>query len=123
MERLVVVIVEPTYLHNEVAGRFAARIRPLGLTAYGDSKDAASDRLKSMFASAVETRRARGTLEKWLDGSELEWHWEDECDADMPIEYVGTGRRQSVTREAAKNASRRGKTNRWLPEFPMRVAA
>lgn len=122
MERLVVVIVEPTYLHNEATGKFAARIEPLGLTAYGNSKDAASARLRRMFASAVETRRARGTLEKWLDRSGLEWHWEDKYNADMPVEYVGNARRQPVTYEAETNTSQ-SMSSPWLPENLMRVAA
>lgn len=124
MDRLVVVVVEPTYLRNEETGRFAARIEQLGLTAYASSRDEASDKIRRMFASAVKVRRARGTLVGWLDRSELEWRWIDEYDGDMPIEYADAsdGQRQSF-RMGRETKSRQSTSNRWLPNDLMSVAA
>ena len=85
-QRKVVVIVSPDYLHDRETGTFAARITPLGLTAYGMSQEEASSKVKKMFASAVETRRMRGSLTRWLDNSGLDWYWLDEYEEDVPVE-------------------------------------
>ena len=87
--REVVVIVSPEYLSNKDARTFAARIRPLGLTAYGSSREEASAKVKRMFASAVETRRRRGTLTRWLNKSNVEWRWLDEYRGNVRIERAG----------------------------------
>ena len=84
-----VVIVSPEYLSNKDAGTFAARIRPLGLTAYGSGQEEASAKVKRMFASAVETRRRRGTLTRWLNKSNVEWHWLEEYRGNVRIERAG----------------------------------
>jgi hypothetical protein len=93
--RKVVVMVSPLYLHNKEIDRFAARIKPLGLTAYGDSQDEASRKVKRMFAFAVEAHRSKGDLEEWLSKSGLEWHWLNEYEGDAPVEDAWvTGERQ-----------------------------
>ena len=58
-QRKVIVIVSHDYLHDRETGTFAARITPLGLTAYGMSQEEASTKVKKMFVSAVETRDKR----------------------------------------------------------------
>ena len=85
-QRKVVVIVSHDYLHDRETGTFAARITPLGLTAYGMSQEEASTKVKKMFVSAVETRRTRGSLTRWLDNSGLDWYWFDEYEGDVPVE-------------------------------------
>ena len=87
-ERKVVVMVVPTHLHDEESGRFAARIKPLGLTAYGNSRDESLRKVRRMFASAVSAHREKGDLEGWLDGSGLEWSWLDEYAGEAPVEYA-----------------------------------
>jgi hypothetical protein len=85
-QRKVVVILSAEYEHERESGTYAARFRPLGLTAYGRSQEEAFRAVKKVFASAVETRRARGTLTSWLDRSGLDWHWYDEYEGDAPVE-------------------------------------
>ena len=86
--RKVVVIVTPEFLHNEDLNLFAARIRPLGLTGYGENRDAASVKIKRLFASWVKGCRILGNLEERLNTSGLEWHWLDEYVGDKPVEMV-----------------------------------
>ena len=86
--RKVVVIVTPEFFHNEDLNLFAARIRPLGLTGYGENTDVASAKVKRMFASWVRGRRLVGDLEVRLNASGLEWHWFDEYDGDLPVEMI-----------------------------------
>ena len=87
-ERKVVVIVSPVFLYSKELDTFAARVKPLGITAYGDTEDAASRRVKTMFADAVQAHRMRGDLADWLDKSGLEWSWLDEYDGDAPVEHA-----------------------------------
>ena len=126
-QRKVVVIVSVEYLHSRETSTFAARIGPLGLTAYGSSQEEASGRVKRMFASAVETRRERRTLTSWLDRSELDWHWLDEYEGDVPIEDArlpgskvpveGVRRRYVSDSEASQNPAV------WQPYGELGVAA
>ena len=96
-ERKVVVMVSPLGLHSKETDRFAARIKPLGLTAYGDSQDEASRKVKMMFVSAVAAHRLKGDLEDWLGVSGLEWHWFDEYQGSTPVEEAWvTGKRQPM---------------------------
>ena len=94
-DRKVVVMVTPEFLHDEDRNLFAARIRPLGLTGYGESLDAASVKIKRMFAAWVKGHRIIGDLEEWLDKSGLEWHWLDEYAGNMPVEMVESAKPQS----------------------------
>ena len=94
-DRKVVVMVTPEFLHNEDMNLFAARIRPLGLTGYGESREAASVKIKRMFAAWVKGNRIVGTLEERLDASGLEWHWLDEYNGDKPVEMVQSAKPQS----------------------------
>ena len=92
--RKVVVMVTPEFLHNEDLNLFAARIRPLGLTGYGEGRDAASVKIKRMFAAWVKGRRLLGDLEERLNASGLEWHWLDEYDGDKPVEMLQSAKPQ-----------------------------
>ena len=87
-EGKVVVNIAPEYLHNEEEGIHAARIRPLGITAYGRSEEDAAEKIKRMFAAAVNAHRANGTLEAWLNQSGLEWNWFDKYEGGTPVEDV-----------------------------------
>lgn len=117
--RKVVVVVSPDFLHNEATDAYAARIRPLGLTAYGYTVDAASANVKRMFASMVNAHRARGDVEEWLNASGLEWHWLDEYSGDIKVEEVHATpqRRQAVAPSASPSSSK------WEKTFPIGVAA
>ena len=99
-ERKVVVMVSPTYLHDKESGRFAARIKPLGLTAYGDSRDEALRKVRRMFASAVSAHRLKGDLKEWLDRSGLEWSWLDEYAGDAPVEFADAPERDRAPQSA-----------------------
>lgn len=87
-EGKVVVNIAPEYLHNEEEGIHAARIRPLGITAYGRSEEDTAEKIKRMFAAAVNAHRANGTLEAWLNQSGLEWNWFDRYEGDKHVEDV-----------------------------------
>lgn len=87
-EGKVVVNITPEYLHNEEEGIHAARIQPLGITAYGRSEEDAAEKIKRMFAAAVNAHRANGALEEWLNQSGLEWNWFDKYEGDTPVEDV-----------------------------------
>lgn len=117
--RKVVVVVAPDFLHNEATGAYAARVRPLGLTAYGDTLDAAAAKVKRMFASMVNAHRAKGDVEEWLDSSGLEWHWLDEYSGDIKVEevHVTPQRRRSAVPSVSSSS-----TN-WEKTFPIGMAA
>ena len=99
-ERKVVVIVSPVFLYSKELDTFAARVKPLGITAYGDTEDAASRRVKTMFADAVQAHRMRGDLPEWLDKSGLKWSWFDEYDGDAPVEHA----RGAVAKKSPKSS-------------------
>ena len=74
----VVVLVSPKMLTHQPTGTHAARLVPLGLTAYGKTQDEALLKVKRMFQSAVGAHREQGTLEAWLNRSGLIWYWGEE---------------------------------------------
>src|SRR5690349_9859545 len=82
----VVVLVQPLILKNAVTGVYAARITPLGLTAYGATADDAIQAVKEMFAGAVQSRRKLGKLAFWLEHSGVKWFWETDYDQDIALE-------------------------------------
>ena len=69
----------------------AARLRKLGLTAYGSTEAEAVLACKKLFNKFVHTYRARGEIEKRLDQVGVEWHWADEYPEDAPA-YEDTNR-------------------------------
>ena len=78
-ETVVVVLVPMEHKqHAEQKEIFAARIRALGLTAYGNSQDSATKSLREMFATFADFHRKAGTLEERLNKSKLEWWYESE---------------------------------------------
>ena len=95
-DRKVVVIVSPVFLYSKELDTFAAHVKSLGITGYGDTEDAASRRVKTMFADAVQAHRMRGDLAEWLDKSGLKWSWFDEYDGDNPVEHA----RGAVTKQS-----------------------
>ena len=66
----------------------AARIRGLGITAYGDSKEGALARMEKMFRSFVNWHREHGDLEEVLNRSGLEWAWEENYAGAVPVKDV-----------------------------------
>ena len=72
-EQKVVVHLTIAVEHNISAQRYAARVRQLGLTAYGPREEDAMRHCKRMFAVFVEAHRKAGTLESVLDKSGLQW--------------------------------------------------
>lgn len=90
-ERVVVVapLVCKHNLHRKV---FVSQIPALGLTAYGDNTDEATQKLKRMFAAFVEAHRKYETLSEQLTKSGLRWYWESEYKGPglKPAEVVST---------------------------------
>jgi hypothetical protein len=84
-EGRVVVSVHPRLYQHKTLGTWAARIPELGLTAYGDSQEHASAKLRRMFAAAVKARRARSLLSDWLSRSGLEWYWAVDYSGAVPV--------------------------------------
>ena len=106
--RKVVVIINPDLLYNYHSDAYAARIRPLGLTAYGYSLQSAAFKVKRMLVSMVNAHRARGDVEEWLNSSGVEWSWLDEYDGAVRVEGVDA----AVKRPAD-----------WAKLFPVGVSA
>ena len=85
-EEMVVVYLPMRYLVNNKKDLYATRIRELGLTAYGSTKDEAAQKIKRMFAAYVAVHRKRGILQEKLDKSKLRWSWLKDWEGD--VEFV-----------------------------------
>jgi hypothetical protein len=71
------------YYTNKKKDRFAARIRELGLSAYGPTHEEAKSKVKQMFAVYVAAHRKEGTLQKRLERSGLTWWWIKDYEGDV----------------------------------------
>lgn len=89
-EEAVVVVVRPKTLYHSGKDMYATRIRELGLTAYGDTCEESSQKVRQMFAALVKAHRKRGTLEERLERSGLDWCWSSEYDGELPVEWVSS---------------------------------
>lgn len=88
-ERVVVVgLVECK--NNADKTMFVARVRPLGLTAYGTNLEEAKLKLKKMFSDYVALHRKHGTLVQRLNESKLTWCYESKYNGDQPAEFVNS---------------------------------
>jgi hypothetical protein len=76
---------------------FVTRIRALGLTAYGNNWDESRTKLKQMFATWVGLHRKRGTLEKALNRTKVEWWYESAYDGAEPYDVVTAGGKIEAT--------------------------
>jgi len=57
---------------------FAARLKELGLTAYGQTPAEAKSKVKRQFRALIAEYRKRGILQRRLDGVGVEWGWRGE---------------------------------------------
>ncbi len=57
---------------------FAARLRELGLTAYGHDTSEAKSNVKRLFNKLINEYRKLGLLEERLNGIGVEWFWRDQ---------------------------------------------
>ena len=90
-EGKVVVELRLTIEQHSQTGAYAARIRPLGLTAYGPDEETAVRNCKRLFARFIESYRRDGMLKRILDNAGLEWHWASDHAPELPTyEDVGT---------------------------------
>ena len=64
---------------------FVARIRALGLTAYGDNREHAMLQLRKLFSTYVDLHRKAGTLVERLNKSSIKWCYENEYDGSEPV--------------------------------------
>ncbi len=87
-EEVVVVVAPLECKQTKDDKMFVARIRALGLTAYGDSLEEAKNKLKKMFATYTNLHCNAGTLEECLEKSKLQWWYESEYDGDRPAEMI-----------------------------------
>ena len=96
-EGKVVVDVLLTIEQHRETETYAARIRPLGLTAYGCDKPTAILNCKQLFAQFIDSYRRKGMLEQVLDNSGLEWHWvKDHTTSQPDYEDVGASLSESI---------------------------
>ena len=84
----VVVMVAAQMFHNFETGTSSARVKPMGVTAYGDTQDEAYHKVKRMVASVVRAHRTCGDLGKWLDTSGVKWWWESDYEGPLPVEDI-----------------------------------
>ncbi len=96
---------------------FVARIRALGLTAYGDSRENAMLRLRKLFSTYVDLHRKEGTLVERLEKSKLTWCYEGEYDGNEPVLMLATdGEERLIQPKKSK------KGGYWQSESRMVVA-
>ena len=70
----IVVVATVEYRQFPKDGLHAARFRPLGLTAYGQSREDARHNFLTLFRTFVEDTRELGQLETQLDRAGVTWH-------------------------------------------------
>jgi len=76
--------------HNLETGTNSARVRLMGVTAYGDTQDEAYHKVKRMVASVVRAHRSCGDLEKWLDTIQVKWWRESDYEGPLPVEDISS---------------------------------
>ncbi len=83
----------------------AARLKDIGLTAYGKSDAEAEDKVKRQFARLVSEYRQLGLLEQRLNEVGVTWCWRNEYkDASLPVQ----------------NVARMGGIRRWISRSVLR---
>ena len=87
-ERMVVTVLEIVRLKYATTGLYASRIIPLGLTAYGSTREDADHGVKQMYRSFIKFYRGRGGLAEALNDREVTWKWADEYEGPLTVEYV-----------------------------------
>ena len=65
-------------LHPDGKKVYAARIRKLGLTAYGDSEEHALERVTEVFHFAMKAYREHDIVEERLNKSLIDWEWQSD---------------------------------------------
>ena len=81
------------YRHGE-DDLFAARLRSLGLTAYGNTPEDATNAIKKTFKVFVSEYRKRDLLIQRLQEAGVKWYWTDEYlspNPDITVEFGGRG--------------------------------
>lgn len=64
----ITILEERTIFYHEPMSCWVARIRGIGLTVYGDTREEAAEKIERMLESALRYRRREGLLEEWLKG-------------------------------------------------------
>ena len=77
-DRQVVINTKCTIQRHRQDNVFSARLRQLGLTAYGDTEEEAVDDCKKLLSRFVNAYQGNGKLEEVLNRSGVEWHWRDQ---------------------------------------------
>ena len=84
-ERRVVVFAHLEHKNTKDNKIFVARIRALGLTAYGDSREKAMHQLRKLFSTYVDLHRKEGTLVQRLYETNVRWCYEEDYDGNEPV--------------------------------------
>ena len=70
----IVVFAEPVVKHHPKEwDRWEVELPELGLVAYEETKQAATDKLIKLFRSFVQVHRSKCTLEQWLTKAGVTW--------------------------------------------------
>ena len=86
--RVVVNLTCRLYFHAD-RQYFSAHCPELGMTAFGETADAAVERFKLHFNEAIDAYRKQGALERVLRNSGVPWRWEWDAPADLAFEDTG----------------------------------
>lgn len=91
VEGEVVVLEKARFYTLDRAGTrtYAARVLPLGVTAYGPTREKAFKKAQRMVAGLVAVHRSQGNLEDWLHTSGANWCWAKAYQGQLPVQRVG----------------------------------
>ncbi len=81
------VIVNVTVSSSYTEDRWVARIKPLGISAYGRTKEAAEQVAEAMFAESIQVHRELGNLEEWLNQRDVVWDWKNDFEVEGDREF------------------------------------
>ena len=81
------VVVNVTLSSDYMEDRWVARIRPLGISAYGRTKEAAEQVAEEMLAEAIQVHRELGNLGQWLNQRGVLWDWKDKFEVEDGREF------------------------------------
>ena len=85
-KRLVVILPRPMQIgKRKFEGVYTARLRELGLTAYGRTEQEAKVAVNKLFNEFVEEHQTRGNLETLLNRLPINWYWEDDYSDDWEL--------------------------------------
>ena len=76
--KMLVIEVEASIAYHAEKDLVAARVKELGLTAYGRTEDDAVSKLAGLLDKFIEAHNRSGRLPARLDKAGVPWKWKDE---------------------------------------------